>query len=166
MFTAPPLPSAPFPSLFARRGDAVEELGEPPADGNTRQAGRKRQGRRGGAGQTLLSGPIIYGCMILVLACCGGVATFEPKRFTPGTDQIDHDLDHLAPHLPDQIDHALDHLAPHLPFERLCRICIMQIQPRKRVLNHADYTGPMRHHELDHIYNKMGNLPVRSSGNR
>ena len=32
----------------------------------------------------------------------------------------------------------------------LCRICIVQIQPRKRVLDHADCTAPTRQHELDH----------------
>ena len=32
----------------------------------------------------------------------------------------------------------------------LCRICIVQIQPRKYVLYHADHTAPTRQHELDH----------------
>ena len=29
-------------------------------------------------------------------------------------------------------------------------ICIVQILPRKLVLDRADYTGPIRQHELDH----------------
>ena len=36
---------------------------------------------------------------------------------------------------------------------RAGRICVVQIQPRKDVLNHADhadYTAPTRQHELDH----------------
>ena len=32
----------------------------------------------------------------------------------------------------------------------LCRICAVQIQPREHVLDHADYAGPTRQHELDH----------------
>ena len=32
----------------------------------------------------------------------------------------------------------------------LCRICIVQIQPRKYVLDDADYAAPTRQHELDH----------------
>ena len=33
----------------------------------------------------------------------------------------------------------------------LCRICIVQIQPRKHVLvDHAGYAAPTRQHELDH----------------
>ena len=32
----------------------------------------------------------------------------------------------------------------------LCRICIVQIQPRKHALDLADYTAPPRQHELDH----------------
>ena len=32
----------------------------------------------------------------------------------------------------------------------LCRICAVQIQPRKHVLDHADHTAPTRQHELDH----------------
>ena len=31
----------------------------------------------------------------------------------------------------------------------LCRICIVQIKPRKHILDHADTTGPSRQHELD-----------------
>ena len=33
---------------------------------------------------------------------------------------------------------------------RMCRICRVQIQPGKHVLDHADYAGPTRQHELDH----------------
>ena len=29
-------------------------------------------------------------------------------------------------------------------------ICIVQVQPRKHVRDHADCTGPIRRHELDH----------------
>ena len=32
----------------------------------------------------------------------------------------------------------------------LCRIRIVHIQPRKRVLDRADYTAATRQHELDH----------------
>ena len=32
----------------------------------------------------------------------------------------------------------------------LCRIWIAQIQLRKLVLDHADYTAPTRQHELSH----------------
>ena len=32
----------------------------------------------------------------------------------------------------------------------LCRICIVQIQPRKHVLDHAVFVAPTRKHELDH----------------
>ena len=33
----------------------------------------------------------------------------------------------------------------------LCRICIVHIQPKKHVLDHADPSTPTRQHELDHI---------------
>ena len=32
----------------------------------------------------------------------------------------------------------------------LYRICTVQVQPRKHVLDHADYTAPTRQHGLDH----------------
>ena len=32
----------------------------------------------------------------------------------------------------------------------LCRICVVQIQPRKYVLDDAGYAAPTRQHELDH----------------
>ena len=32
----------------------------------------------------------------------------------------------------------------------VCMIRIVQIQPRKHVQDHADYTAPTRIHELDH----------------
>ena len=32
----------------------------------------------------------------------------------------------------------------------LCRSCTVQIQPRKHVLDHADYAAPTRQHEVDH----------------
>ena len=51
--------------------------------------------------------------------------------------QIDHDLDHL------------DHLYLTCRYE-MCGICIVQIQPRKHVLDHAGYTASTRQHELDH----------------
>ena len=35
------------------------------------------------------------------------------------------------------------------PYEMLCRICIVQIQPRKHVLDHAGCTAPIRQHEVD-----------------
>lgn len=48
--------------------------------------------------------------------------------------------------------------------ERLCRNCMVQIQPRKLALGHAQYTGPTRQYELDHT--KTGNrsaLKISSS---
>ena len=38
--------------------------------------------------------------------------------------------------------------------ERLCRICIVQIQPRKRILDDARYTAPTRQHELEHTWSR------------
>ena len=32
----------------------------------------------------------------------------------------------------------------------MCRICIVQIQPRKHILDRAEYTAPTRKHEQDH----------------
>ena len=32
----------------------------------------------------------------------------------------------------------------------LCRICIVQIPPRKHAQDHSDYAAPNRQHELDH----------------
>ena len=32
----------------------------------------------------------------------------------------------------------------------LCRICVVQIEPTKLVLDRADYTALTRQHELDH----------------
>ena len=32
----------------------------------------------------------------------------------------------------------------------LCRICIVQIQHKEHVLDHAEDTAPTRQHELDH----------------
>ena len=32
----------------------------------------------------------------------------------------------------------------------LCKICVVQTQPRKYVLDHAGYTAPTLQHELDH----------------
>ena len=29
-----------------------------------------------------------------------------------------------------------------------CRICVVQVQPRKHVLDHADYAAPSRQHDL------------------
>ena len=52
------------------------------------------------------------------------------------TDQIDHDLDQIDQ--TDQIDHDLDRLGP----EMLCKICLVQIKPRKHVVDHPDYTAP------------------------
>ena len=50
----------------------------------------------------------------------------------------DHDIYRLDLNLP----------APHV-VEDLC--IIVRIQPRKRVLDHADYTAPTRQLELDRI---------------
>ena len=35
-------------------------------------------------------------------------------------------------------------------YEMLCRICVVQIQPRKHALDYAGYTAPTQQHELDH----------------
>ena len=40
----------------------------------------------------------------------------------------------------------------------LCRIHILQIQPRKHVLAHEDYTAPSQKHELDHTDKKLSSL--------
>ena len=32
----------------------------------------------------------------------------------------------------------------------LCKICVVQIQPRKHVRDHADFAAPTRQHELYH----------------
>ena len=32
----------------------------------------------------------------------------------------------------------------------LCRICVVQVQPKKHVLGRAGYTAPTLQHELDH----------------
>ena len=49
------------------------------------------------------------------------------------------------------VSHDVDHVDPNLPgYEPLCRICIVQAQPRKHVLHDAGFTTPTRHHELDH----------------
>ena len=50
----------------------------------------------------------------------------------------------------DQIDHDLYDLYPNLTLRGVRRICIVQILPRKEVLDHAEYTAPARQHELDH----------------
>lgn len=59
-----------------------------------------------------------------------------------------------------QRDHDVDHLDPGLPFMRSCApiLCIrrVQIQPRKAVLNHTDYTAPTRQHEQDHTRYRSG----------
>ena len=54
--------------------------------------------------------------------------------------QIYHDL-----YQTDQIDHDLDHLDFNLPLVRCCAgICkIVQIQPRKHILDNAGYTAPI-----------------------
>ena len=58
-----------------------------------------------------------------------------------------------CPHL-GQNDYDLDHLVPHLPCEMLCRICIVQIQARKHVLDRGGYTGTIR--QPDH--SRSGNI--------
>ena len=50
----------------------------------------------------------------------------------------------------DQIGIDLDNLYPNLPLGDVRRIFAAQIQPRKHVLDNADYTGRTRQHELDH----------------
>ena len=45
---------------------------------------------------------------------------------------------------------TVGNLDPDLPlYEMLRMICIVQVQPRRYVLDHADYTAPTRQHELD-----------------
>ena len=46
----------------------------------------------------------------------------------------------------DWTDHDLNNSDPNLPNERLCRVCIVQMQPRKHVLDYADHTAPTRQH--------------------
>ena len=58
------------------------------------------------------------------------------------TPQTDHDV-------------LVDHLFLTCRCESLCRICIVQIQPRKHVINCADYAGPTRQHELDHTASRI-----------
>ena len=53
-----------------------------------------------------------------------------------------------------QIDDHLDHLIVPCRSEVLCRICIVQVQPRNPVLDGADYTAPTRQDELDHTDQK------------
>ena len=66
-------------------------------------------------------------------------------------EQIDHNLDHLLSSVIDLIDNDLDNLHPSCRYDKLCRICVVQIlQPRKCVLDDADYTAPTRHHGLGH----------------
>ena len=45
--------------------------------------------------------------------------------------------------------------------ELLCRICTVQIQPRKYVLDHADYTAPTRQHERDPTDQEFIYLPSK-----
>ena len=35
-------------------------------------------------------------------------------------------------------------------YEMLCRVCTVQVQHRKYVLDYANYMTPTRQHELDH----------------
>ena len=51
----------------------------------------------------------------------------------------------------DQIDHALYHLDPSWPLQDVVQdLCIVQIQPRKYLLDHAGYSAPIRQRELVH----------------
>ena len=52
-----------------------------------------------------------------------------------------HNVTHVR-----QIDHYLDHLDLICCRYELCRICILQLQPRKRVPDHAGHTAPTRQH--------------------
>ena len=55
--------------------------------------------------------------------------------------QVYHDLSNL------QIDHDLQQILTYR-YDIFCRICIVQIQPRKHALDHADCMGPTLQHEL------------------
>ena len=61
-----------------------------------------------------------------------------------------------APNVPrhGRIDYDLDHLDPNLPLRDIVQdpynTDTVQIQLRKHVLDHADYTAPVQQHELDH----------------
>ena len=46
--------------------------------------------------------------------------------------------------------------------EMLCRICTVQIKPRKRDQLHADYTAPARQHELYHTDHELSICPERA----
>ena len=60
-----------------------------------------------------------------------------------------------------QADHDSDKLDPDPVVVRCCtRIYVVQIQPRKVVLDHADYTALTRLHDLDHTYHTDDAEPV------
>ena len=47
--------------------------------------------------------------------------------------------------------HDLDHLHPILQFWDVVQVCILQVQSRKDMLDHADYySAAARQHEPDH----------------
>ena len=50
----------------------------------------------------------------------------------------------------------------------LCKICLVQIRPRERVLDDADYTATTRQHKVDHTdhtdhTDRESNGPERST---
>ena len=69
------------------------------------------------------------------------------KRTFLHLEQMGDDLSDLS---------TVEYLVPHLP---LCEevkdlhVTRVQIQPRKRMLDHADCLAPTRQHELDHTDN-------------
>ena len=74
------------------------------------------------------------------------------------------------------VDHDLDDLLinPNLPLGDVVQdmyICTVQIQPRKPVLDYADYTAPTRQHELEHtdqefIFPAWHIIQIMNCGNR
>ena len=61
-------------------------------------------------------------------------------------DIVSNRLSKAYPHRADDLD--LDHLDLNCHYEMLCRICVVQIQPRKYRVYDADYTASARQHEL------------------
>ena len=69
------------------------------------------------------------------------------KACTPLTDQIDHL--HII-QIMIYYCRSSSSSSPACRCERLCGICIVHIQPRKRSLHGSDCTVPNRQHEPDH----------------
>ena len=65
--------------------------------------------------------------------------------------QTDNHLDnHLDHHLDHHLDNYLDHPVSRLPLLEVVQDLYSTDPTRNRVLDQADYTAPIRQHELDH----------------